>query len=1184
MKFRTRAAAKAAVDQSPIEHAGQWLHVEFLDLTRQSKCVEYNRAQERALMRDEPMVEAVRPMFQFYSNLPANRLHLNPGETGKFVTKVSNASGIDQELMEIDILPKKREFHPLIRRSHFPARLKPDESYPVHIEFRPGAKTRVGFHRLTIKFKFRGCQAPVQGSVDVNVFDEEDYAALAEPCAASDDRGSATVDEPFPLLVVPAFPQGCRDGAANRIFVENQLEQRFREARPSSAEYRVPENLQQDVNQYDRSTSLNPWRTLDTYRELMHNLLYLEEAAQRKALARFNVSNAELTRIPTKFGPAGEAIHALELEGLSESRPSVMPGDRILVCNPESESAEVAYEGHVWAVRQQAIEVIFARQFESFGRWQVRLGSDETSDRRRWKHMHCAIDECPEWLLRMMSGAQFPDQSVAGEVPPTKIVARACSEFKLSYKSLGKTALCQCGLVRSQHVKMFTPTITAEDDELLEGDLPEILDDEQRAASQMILRECQGDGPRWPILLHGPFGSGKTLTLCEATKQVVLNRTDGHVLLCAETNSAADRLCEELAAMLNPTQMLRLNAPTRNQPSSKVLEYSNWTEGCTVFDVPSLLELKSKRVVVTTASASGFLAALGLGTGHFSHIFVDESAQMLEPMCLIPLSLAAPTTVIVLCGDEQQIGPRVLSQSAATHGLHKTLMQRLGRHIEYAGGVCSSLVHRLRCNYRTNPQILELQSRMFYDSTLKAMGPADRVGCLDDWQMLPKPGTPFMFVAVEGENERECESPSWFNKAEAWAIKELVDDLHHTRGIDQSQMAVISSYKLQVAKIRRLLRQRGLGAVDVGLPDSLQGKQKKVVLLSFVRTSEQALHYDKEADVGLHLNAKRLNSAMTRCEALLVIVGHPELLSVQELPVTRNLLAVSKELGCYIEMAELSQRRLAARELAEACTELPIDQICEPQPGRLPSGDAEEWMSLYGEHLFYRGMGELPCLTVHCSASSIAIDISLFGACSTIDLVAPGMLRLRLQPDFRNAVFVVPARETPNGVELLVSSPSNGTIRFEQRDLLLRVSIDLHRHNPLHVQTFDQQIQPVPGRLQTSTRSPALAFLPPVSASVASLAAVPSSLPAAGLRQCWYGYYCNKGIRCELGHTPDEQAFFESIGNGACPRAYKMRLCTRTNCQYETNPAWCTFAHGEQDFWCMRCWQSGHSSAGCSRQ
>ena len=60
VKFRTRAAAAAAVAHSPILCAGVRMHAEFLDLTRQTKHAEYNREQERTLMVNEPVVDVPR--------------------------------------------------------------------------------------------------------------------------------------------------------------------------------------------------------------------------------------------------------------------------------------------------------------------------------------------------------------------------------------------------------------------------------------------------------------------------------------------------------------------------------------------------------------------------------------------------------------------------------------------------------------------------------------------------------------------------------------------------------------------------------------------------------------------------------------------------------------------------------------------------------------------------------------------------------------------------------------------------------------------------------------------------------------------------------------------------------------------------------------------------------------------
>jgi len=40
----------------------------------------------------------------------------------------------------------------------------------------------------------------------------------------------------------------------------------------------------------------------------------------------------------------------------------------------------------------------------------------------------------------------------------------------------------------------------------------------------------------------------------------------------------------------------------------------------------------------------------------FSHIFIDESSQALEPEMLIPLSLGETDTSVVLAGDHKQLG------------------------------------------------------------------------------------------------------------------------------------------------------------------------------------------------------------------------------------------------------------------------------------------------------------------------------------------------------------------------------------------------------------------------------------------------------------------------------------------------------------------------------------------------
>ena len=58
-------------------------------------------------------------------------------------------------------------------------------------------------------------------------------------------------------------------------------------------------------------------------------------------------------------------------------------------------------------------------------------------------------------------------------------------------------------------------------------------------------------------------GTGKTKTLIEAILQTVEHHPNAHILAVAPSNSAADTIALRLIPHLVPTQMVRLNSPTR---------------------------------------------------------------------------------------------------------------------------------------------------------------------------------------------------------------------------------------------------------------------------------------------------------------------------------------------------------------------------------------------------------------------------------------------------------------------------------------------------------------------------------------------------------------------------------------------------------------------------------------------
>lgn len=97
----------------------------------------------------------------------------------------------------------------------------------------------------------------------------------------------------------------------------------------------------------------------------------------------------------------------------------------------------------------------------------------------------------------------------------------------------------------------------------------------------------------------------------------------------------------------------------------------------------------------------------------------------------------------------------------------------------------------------------------------------------------------------------------------------------------------------QVKKLRLLLRDRNLGAVRVGTVDDFQGQEARIIFISTVLSGPAdsplmagrskpggvptPAPYEVAPDpaVGFFRNPNRFNVAITRAQALMVVLGHP---------------------------------------------------------------------------------------------------------------------------------------------------------------------------------------------------------------------------------------------------------------------------------------------------------------------
>lgn len=68
------------------------------------------------------------------------------------------------------------------------------------------------------------------------------------------------------------------------------------------------------------------------------------------------------------------------------------------------------------------------------------------------------------------------------------------------------------------------------------------------------------------------------------------------------------------------------------------------------------------------------------------------------------------------------------------------------------------------------------------------------------FQGLPTKGFPMVFHGVNGEDEREANSPSWFNRQEIMVVIDYVDQLMDCKSprVNAESIGIISPYHQQV--------------------------------------------------------------------------------------------------------------------------------------------------------------------------------------------------------------------------------------------------------------------------------------------------------------------------------------------------------------------------------------------------
>ncbi|OAD54050.1 putative RNA helicase armi [Eufriesea mexicana] len=622
----------------------------------------------------------------------------------------------------------------------------------------------------------------------------------------------------------------------------------------------------------------------ESYKDRFHALLYLEEIAQKINMQQYNINS-------TVMRHCGEYL-VMQVPGLAEKRPSLLIGDRAIVCFKwDNSEGKLKYEGFIHKVTNSEIFLKFNYKFHqeyNYEDCQVTFKCSQSV----MQYCHNAINMA---VHRLGQNFLFPTHVVEKEPQVNAIIAQ----------------------VQKRKLLWFNKNLNFY----------------QKEAVKNILK---GHARPLPYVIFGPPGTGKTITLCETILQILSTIPESRLLIATPSNSSANLISERLldSGVLKPGDMVRLIAYHclgSDSIPSKLLPYCTTAELADKSTIQKIKhnEVESKlnctmsilgrhRITIGTCIAVGILNNMGLPRGHFSHVLVDEAGQATEPEIMIPLNfIHSDYGQVVLAGDPLQLGPVVQSGIAKNFGLNESFLSRLLRQFPYQRDpngfeTCYDprLVTKLVLNYRSLPEILELSSSLFYDSELKAQVHSKEAKLLQTLATeLPKrKGAPpaIIFHGVNGENCKDDDNPSWYNLEEATQVYLYLINLYKC-GISPNDIGIITPYQKQVFQIRELLMELNVELPKVSSVEGFQGQERNIIIISVVRSSNNFVNEDIKHSLGFVACPRRLNVAITRARALVIILGNPRLL-VQD-PYWRSVLiyCINQEsyIGCSFAFADM---------------------------------------------------------------------------------------------------------------------------------------------------------------------------------------------------------------------------------------------------------------------------------------
>lgn len=442
----------------------------------------------------------------------------------------------------------------------------------------------------------------------------------------------------------------------------------------------------------------------ENYLEKMRYGIYLEEIALERAFANYRLQNVV-------FETSGDFLK-LYVKDLAEKRPSIVIGDKIIATDPQRTDEErPMYEGFIHKIENESIKCKFHEEFHTSHNEKT-FNVEFNFSRTIYKRQQHALDVTTS---KDSLGYDFLFPKKVDHKDP-QVDAKVNEEGILTVN----------GGLRPWYNNF--------------------LNKYQKNAVVNVLRgECRP----LPYIFFGCPGSGKTQTVIEAILQIYSHLKTSRILVATPSNSAANLITEMLLNSNGVSDKNFIRLVSNNQVEKDLIP-DHISKYCATVSISSndivknsvgdvLYEYertKSKgirssmtkhmlldyRIIIATLNCYGAFLQMKFGNV-FTHLFIDEAGQSIEPENLIPLTvLNKKNCQCVLAGDPNQLGPILTSRFGKHFNFHLSMLERLLLNHPYYqqiyGDNCNEFdpkfVTKLKINYRALPSLLKVYNDLFY--------------------------------------------------------------------------------------------------------------------------------------------------------------------------------------------------------------------------------------------------------------------------------------------------------------------------------------------------------------------------------------------------------------------------------------------------------------------------------------